>query len=114
MELKIVQTDPELIHLALVGELDMAGEQAVEQEFMDRMDNDPKPTIVDLTDVSFVASMGIRMLLRGAKALAAGGVKMVLLNPQPMVSEILQIAEMNQIIPIADDQAEALRLLKAE
>lgn len=36
---------------------------------------------MDMTEVSFIASLGMRMLLSAAKALRANGAKLVIYNP---------------------------------
>ena len=45
-------------------------------------------TIIDLTDVTFVASMGVRMLLTLARTLARRGAKLVLYGASPAVTEV--------------------------
>ncbi len=109
MELTLVQSADKYTHLALEGRLDVAGEQAVGEAFGEYA-GAGKSLVVDLSKVSFLASLGIRMLFQGAKALFAGGVKMVLLNPQPLVEEILQTAGLTELMPIAHDEQEAIKL----
>ncbi|ACL05187.1 STAS domain-containing protein [Desulfatibacillum aliphaticivorans] len=111
MELTVVQSSDAYTHLALAGRLDVAGEQAVGTEFA-AYAGAGKSLIVDLSQVSFLASLGIRMLFQGAKTLFAGGVKMVLLNPQPLVEEILQTAGLTELMPITHDEGEAQTIAK--
>jgi anti-anti-sigma factor len=58
---------------------------------------------VDLSGVTFIASLGIRTLITGAKATANNGGKMVLLNPQPNVERVLRTSRVDTVIPIIDD-----------
>ncbi|MBI9075648.1 MAG: STAS domain-containing protein [Desulfatibacillum sp.] len=106
MELTVVQSDDAFTHLALAGRLDVAGEQTVGTAFAAHS-GAGKALIVDLSQVSFLASLGIRMLFQGAKALFAEGSKMVLLKPQPLVEEILQTAGLTELMPITHDEKEA-------
>ena len=111
MELTVVQSDGAFTHLALAGRLDVAGEQAVGASFATHA-GAGKSLIVDLSQVSFLASLGIRMLFQGAKTLFADGVKMVILSPQPLVEEILQTAGLTELMPITHDEQEAQSIAK--
>lgn len=105
MELTLVRSDDQLIHLALSGRLDVAGEQEVGPAFAEHTKG-KKPVVVDMSEVSFLASLGIRMLFQGAKALFGDGAKLVILKPQPLVEEILQTAGLTELMPIVHDENE--------
>ena len=112
MELRVVKQDRDLTHVALVGRLDVPGVQAVEAAFLEQTARRGKPTLVDLSEVPFCGSTGLRMLMKAAKALQAHGAKLVLLKPQPLVEESLMFVAFNQIMPIEHDADLALALLK--
>jgi anti-anti-sigma factor len=101
-ELKIIETDDELTHLALAGRLDSEGVQAVELRFSSYTGARRKPTIVDLSELTFIASLGIGMLISAAKGLNLHGVKMVLVDPPEPVEHVLRAANIDRIIQIAD------------
>jgi len=63
--------------------------------------------VVDLGGVDFIASIGIRHLVMAAKTVARGTGKLVLLAPNPMVTEILVIAGLDQLLPIVRSEGEA-------
>jgi anti-anti-sigma factor len=65
-------------------------------------------TIVDLSKVSFIASLGIRMLLTTARGLAGRGAKFVMYGANPAVMEIFETTALSDIIPILNTEAEAL------
>ena len=56
--------------------------------------------VVDLSDVDFLASIGIRLLALTARSVASRGGKMVLLNPTPDVQSVLEIIGIPAIIPV--------------
>jgi anti-anti-sigma factor len=58
---------------------------------------------VDLSQVPFLASIGIRILLTNARVLRQRGGRMALLNPQSMVEEVLKVTGIESIIPIFHD-----------
>ena len=109
MELKIIQNDGTYTHVALSGRLDIDGVKAVELEFASVVAGKNQSAIVDITEVSFIASLGMRMLLSTAKNLRTRNCKVVLYNPQPVVQEALETAGFSTVMPIVTDFAEALK-----
>jgi anti-sigma B factor antagonist len=112
MEMKTIKTDGGYAHIALSGRLDVDGARVLTPKFETALSSKGRPAIVDLTECAFLSSMGMRLFLSAAKALKAKGAKLVLYNPQPMVLAALQTAGFGLIMPIVDDFAKALELLK--
>ena len=111
MQMKIIRTDDSIQHVALVGRLDVRGVNAVQYEFLQQTSLIPRSTLVDLSKVSYIASLGIGMLVSAAKALERRGGKMVLIGPSDLVRETLETSSLHSLIPIADEEAGALALL---
>lgn len=111
MKIKIIRNDNQMTHIALTGKLDVAGEQEIGEEFRRLVDSQTTPFLVDMSQVTYLASLGIRLLFAAAKVLAVKGRKMVVLKPQPMVEETLLTSGTVKLIPIAHDQEEALGML---
>jgi anti-sigma B factor antagonist len=97
----------------LSGRLDTANVNQVELSFTAGIVPKGQPTLVDLSDVSFIASLGIRMLLTVARALGRSRAQLVLFAPGPMVMEILETTAISEIIPIFGTEAEARAALAA-
>lgn len=112
MELKIIQANDQYTHVALSGRLDIDGVKSIELEFASLIGGQNKSAIVDMTEVSFIASLGMRMLLSTAKSLRAHDRKIVLYNPQPVVQEALETAGFSAVMPIENDLAKALALVQ--
>src|SRR5262245_52494109 len=111
MELEIKNQRDKITHLALRGRLDAAGVDEVELRFTSYTVPRAKPLLLDMSEVTFVASVGLRMLLTTAKALDRRGAKTVLLNPQPAVREILSLSGLDQLMPIYNDEETVLAFL---
>ncbi|TAN49981.1 MAG: anti-sigma factor antagonist [Methylococcaceae bacterium] len=92
-----------ITHLVLKGRLDLAGTQAIEQPFSFATTLHASNIVVDLSGVSFLASIGIRLLMTSARAQANRGGKLVLAAPQPLVRKVLETAGIDQLIPLAAD-----------
>jgi anti-sigma B factor antagonist len=85
--------------VVLRGKLDVAGASSIELKFSATA-GARKAVVVDLSGVSFVASMGMRLLLLVGKTMAARGGKMALLSPVPDVASVLRTAGIDTVIPI--------------
>jgi len=103
MNLQIEQVGEGIKYLVLEGRMDLAGTQAIDHRFTAATATTAAPVVVDLAQVSFLASIGIRTLLQSAKALKQRGGRMVLLNPSEQVESVLRSTGIADIIPIFRD-----------
>jgi anti-sigma B factor antagonist len=113
MQLTVEQAAPGVQLIHLIGRLDIVGTQLVDLKFTAYTASRKAPVLVDLSQVHYIASVGIRLLLTNASALDASGAKMVLLQPQPVVEQILRTAGLDQVMPIAGSIEEGLRIISA-
>jgi anti-anti-sigma factor len=102
MDLNVTELEDGITQIALSGRLDVEGALKIDGEF-NQIAEEKKNLLVDLSGVTFIASLGIRTLITGAKATANNGGKMVLLNPQPNVERVLRTSRVDTVIPIIDD-----------
>ena len=108
MQIALVEN---VARIKLRGRLDTHGVDEIETKLTASVVPGGKNTVVDLSDVSFVTSMGLRMFLGISKALKRHSAKMVLFAPQPQASEVFASAHLSSIIPIVGNEAEALALV---
>lgn len=112
-DLKIVEEADSHTYVAFTGRLDSEGVDAVELAFTGHAVARRRPVIVDLSEVTFLASLGMGMILRAARTLKRHDARLVLLDPQAPVEKALRNAQLDEVIPIAHGRDEALRLLQA-
>jgi len=86
--------------IKLGGRLDILSTGAIETKFAGYCAGEKPRVVVDLSEVNFLASIGIRLLMLTAKSIASRGGKMALLNPIPEVQNVLEITGIPTIIPI--------------
>jgi anti-anti-sigma factor len=110
MELEVVAKTDEWTLLALKGRLDTAGVDQVEARFSSALAR-ARHGVIDLSGVSFLASLGVRMLLTAAKMLARRGATLTLVAPQELVHEALRFSSIDEILPVMPDLAAARRHL---
>ncbi len=111
MEMALNQSDGKVTRVSLSGKLDVAGEEAIGDQFRHLIDAHDTHFLIDMSQVSYLASLGIRLLFASAKALAVDGKKLVVVDPQPMVEETLMTSGTAKLVPIAHGEEEALGLL---
>lgn len=113
MELKVIAADDAYTHLALSGKLDILGVGEIENKFIGYTAARKKSAVVDLSGVTFLGSMGLRIFLSVAKPLSLEKKKLILLNPQPLVNEVLEASGIGDVVMITTDSAAALAAAKA-
>lgn len=113
MNLHVDDVNPQTRRVRLKGRLDMQGAGAIDLRFTALSTTDDKHIIVDLSEVDFIASIGMRLLLSCAKAKAQRGGQMLLVAPQTMVLEALETAGIDSLIPLHADEAAAWASLQS-
>ena len=96
--------------VALTGRLDIAGAEVVALPLA-TLAGAKRGLIIDMSGVSFIASIGIRHLVSAAKALSRRNGGLVLLSPTPLVAEVLTTSGLTDLLPIVQSESEALSAL---
>ena len=95
----------------LAGRLDSYSVNDIEARFVASIVPKEQNAIVDLSDVSFIASLGIRMLLGTARTLGRSNARFIMFGAKGSVMEVIETTSLTEIIPVVDTEAEALALL---
>jgi anti-sigma B factor antagonist len=96
-----------VVVIAVAGRIDSNTAGELEAVLPARIEQNPA-TVVDLAEVAYVSSAGLRVLLKGAKVAKARGVKLALAGLAPSVHEVFVISGFSSIFTIAPDRAAAL------
>jgi anti-anti-sigma factor len=113
MEMRTEELPGGIKAVVLAGRMDIAGTQQIDLKFTAITASEKARVAVDLSEVSFLASIGIRTLVSSARSLANRGGVMALSSPQPLVRETLIAAGIDSIISIYPSLDEAGRALQA-
>ncbi|QWD92928.1 STAS domain-containing protein [Polynucleobacter asymbioticus] len=97
-----------LVHL--VGKIDALGAQKIDLQFNAIAKGHDK-IIVNLENVDYLASMGIRTLIMGAKVLQLKNGKIALLNPSSEVEKVLSESGVDTLIPVCHDLEAAKKVI---
>jgi anti-anti-sigma factor len=107
MDMQVSAISDDAARVVLAGRLDAAGSAKIDLPF-NAVAGSSRHVLVDLSAVTFVASIGIRTLVLGAKAIQRRGGKLLLLNPQPEVERALETIGVTDLLPLVRSEAEAL------
>jgi anti-anti-sigma factor len=110
MEITSLNRSETLTEIELSGKLDTAAVDRIETRFNAFVVAPGKSAVIDLSEVTLITSMGIRMLVTAARSLAARGRKLVLLGPRGVVDDALRAADLYAVMPMARTPEEAERL----
>ncbi len=108
MQLTLVEQNDQYTHVSLAGHLDVNGVGKVEARFLAMITTPRKPAIIDMSEVDFVASLGMGMLVSAATKLRHDNAALVLLSPQPLVKQAVTAGGLHELMLITDDMDAAL------
>ena len=107
MQMQLGDTVGGVLNLALVGRLDTPGVDRIETPLTAQLVPRGVRATVDLSQVTFLGSGGIRMFITIARALGRKGGRLVLYGAQPLVAEVLETTSLNDIVPVRADATTA-------
>ncbi len=110
MTISTESMDGGITRVLLDGRLDIQGAAVIDLR-MNVLAGNSKFLLIDLSDVSFLGSMGLRSIVVPAQAVRRREGKVALLNPAPMVEEVLLASNIGEIIPIFHDLDSAVAAL---
>jgi len=96
------ERDGDVHYIALRGELDLANAEDVQRELKRVESTDAKAIVVDLQQLSFLDSTGIRLLLEAQARSMQDGQRLSLLRAPEIVQRVLRIAGVEDRLPFAD------------
>lgn len=108
MKLELQELAPGMTKASLIGRMDISGCQEIDLAF-NALTGSCRSLIVDLSQLEFIASMGLRTLIVGARTVTRKGGRMVLLQPNGEVESVLVSSGTDTVVSILRDLDEAVR-----
>jgi anti-anti-sigma factor len=97
-----------ILILKPIGRLDGDNSPAVEERFAKEIDGGENRLILDLSEVTFMSSQGLRVILTAAKRAEIAEGKLVVCAAQPAVENTLNITGVRQLIKVCPAYPEAV------
>ena len=101
----------DVVILTVSGRLDGVGAPEVEARCCALIRDGATRLLLDLADVDYVSSAGLRSLLVAAKAMKSANGSLLLCCLSPMVREVMDISGFDKILNLATDRDTALSSL---
>jgi anti-sigma B factor antagonist len=101
----------ELKHVSVVtvsGRVDSATAPDLQKALQDLLDAEHKQLVLDLKDVDYMSSAGLRVLVATQKAAKKDGGALRLAQPSTRVTEVFELAGLAPIFDIYPDVVEAV------
>jgi len=109
MKMESVDLGPRLVKITLAGRLDTPGVDSIETRFIATLVPNANNAVIDMSQVDFISSMGIRMLVSAARSLKMRQAALSLFGVQDQVNQVLELVSIGQMIRVCDSESEAQR-----
>jgi anti-sigma B factor antagonist len=108
VEIDVSSLGDRLVRVRLSGRLDTQGVDRVETRFVASLVPGANSAIVDLSEVDFVSSMGIRMLVSAARTLKTRQAALAVFGAPERVNQVFEAISLSKLLPICSTEQEAL------
>ena len=107
MEILDVRTEDRngLVHVALVGELDLSTVAKVQEELRRIEASSPETVVVDLSKLTFLDSTGLRCIVTADERARDEGRRMVVVRGPDAVQRVFTITRLEERLEMVDDAA---------
>ncbi len=102
-----------VVTLRLSGRLDTTTAPAFEDKILGRIESGERHVVIDLAQLDYISSAGLRVIVLAGKRLSAANGKMVLCSLKDRVREVFDIAGFSSIFSIYGSHDDATRGLQA-
>ena len=112
MDMKVTESEAGVTQIALDGRFDIAGAQQVDGRFAEVAEQ-AKILVVDLSKVSFLASLGVRTLMVTARTMIRRGQYIAVAGASESVEKVLRLTGFDELVGLYSDDAAAAQSLLA-
>lgn len=111
MQFEVLELSPTANKVRLVGRLDSDTLGRVEIPFTAAVASSGRSAVLDLTQLEFLSSLGIRLLLSNSRVIMRRGGKFVMFGANAAVRDVLENLALDAVLPHVATEEEAIALL---
>ncbi|MCK4375788.1 MAG: STAS domain-containing protein [Candidatus Brocadiae bacterium] len=104
---KEIQGDAVILHMS--GQMREMGADVLRDELDELLENGNYKLIFDLSDITFISSVGLGQMMRAFRAATSNDGYVRIVNPQPLVEEVFRFTKLHTLIGIFPTVEEALQ-----
>jgi len=112
MPMTVEELDNGVTKVVISGRIDIAGAQDIDLP-LNVVGGSRRAVVIDLADVSFIASMGLRGLVMCAKSIHSKRGKVSMFGARAEVAEVIRTMGIDELIPLLASEVEAIALVTA-
>jgi anti-anti-sigma factor len=101
----------DMVILGLTGKLDATTAKTFEDKILAEIDSGDRRFVIDLSQLDYVSSSGLRIFLLAAKRLHSAGGKIVLCSLKEHVRQVFDLAGFSSLLSVYGSRDEALKAL---
>jgi anti-anti-sigma factor len=101
----------DMVILGLTGKLDATTAKTFEDKILAEIDSGDRRFVIDLSQLDYVSSSGLRVFLLAAKRLHSAGGKIVLCSLKEHVRQVFDLAGFSSLLSVYGSRDEALKAL---
>ncbi len=109
--LTVGQLAPDVVCVALSGELDLSRALLLEQELRTVEGTGASGIVIDLSELDFVDSSGLARLIAAHRRAERGGWRLVLVQGSGVIPRLLSMSALDRSFELVDEPDEALSVL---
>ncbi|HEY4691650.1 MAG TPA: STAS domain-containing protein [Anaerolineae bacterium] len=94
--------------VSVSGRVDSAAAPDLEKSLQSLIESRRNQIVVELADVDYMSSAGLRALVSALKAAKKGGGDLVIARPSSRVREVIDLAGLTSVFTMHDDTLEAV------
>lgn len=111
----VVDWEGKIVVASLTGEIDLAHAEPLQRSVLNAAAGQPSGVVLDLLDVTYLDSAGVRLLFLTHRELERRRIPLVAVLPRMrVVRRILALAEVPTVIPVKDTRSEAITHIKLD
>lgn len=101
----------EVLVVSPEGQINSANAAGIEADLLAQVESGERKILLDLANLTYISSAGLRVMLLLAKRLKPQSGMLVLCDLQPHVREVLDISGFLSILTVTDTRADGLAML---
>ena len=107
LKIKVIKKTNFVYNIELKGSLDSETYQELEDEIGEINDDKVRAIILDMEDLEYISSAGIRVVIATEKALKRKGATFAMINLQPQIKKVFDVMKIMPFFNIFEDMTEA-------
>jgi anti-anti-sigma factor len=107
LDIKVIKKKNYVYTVQLSGSIDSDTYTELDDALKEIIDEKTKAVILDMSNVNYISSAGVRTVIAAQKALKEKNATFAMVNLQPQIKKVFDVLNILHIIDIFDDMPEA-------